>query len=485
MLTKQQAYEKWLGIKADDQPPNLYRLLGIDAFATDPEIISNASDRQTGFVRQFQIGENAKLSVEILNELSRARVILLNAEKKAAYDAKLRAKLSPNPLPQAQPLAPVSAEPARPASEGPEQPIDSGKPRASYVAAAPLVTESTPAGRSKLPAKPAKSKNRLVIAGAIGGVSAICLIVGSIYAFMKGWPGASTNAGNTLPAAVPSQPVAASAASAGSGQIMAAASVPDAAKPGKSSGVVRIASVVPVVPPEPPGKVYAPQPYNEQRLAKDVEEIKRLFKAIKSYSDSLHVADQGLVLADRAIALGKPDTAKEVAAVSLAAARIADSLPLTRQATVLLIQLQHPLSDAMKQAAKKRLSVETDDAAVAEETAPKGPSLPKDDSPNITKAGSHDARWGKTEAQRRKVFYDLLKAVDDYGMTPEGRKAWKAIQARYGIDAGVTLGILNEGFSTLSDWDQPDGGGKASSRMNRMEWVGARTRSMTEPMLKE
>ena len=109
-----------------------------------------------------------------------------------------------------------------------------------------------------------------------------------------------------------------------------------------------------------------------------------------------------------------------------------------------------------------------------------------DDSAKVAGAsGSHNARWGKTEAERRQIFYDLLKAVDDHGMTPEGRKAWHDIQSRSGIDVRVTLGILNEGFSTFSDWNQPDGGGRASARMNRISWIGERTRSMTEPMLKD
>ena len=38
--TKRLAYEKWLGIKAEHQPPSLYRLLAIDAFEGDMDVIS-------------------------------------------------------------------------------------------------------------------------------------------------------------------------------------------------------------------------------------------------------------------------------------------------------------------------------------------------------------------------------------------------------------------------------------------------------------
>ena len=37
-------YRKWLGIPVQDQPPNHYRLLGIELFEADPDVISNAAD---------------------------------------------------------------------------------------------------------------------------------------------------------------------------------------------------------------------------------------------------------------------------------------------------------------------------------------------------------------------------------------------------------------------------------------------------------
>jgi len=94
MLDKRTAYEKWLGIKGHDQPPTLYRLLGVDALESDTDAISNAADSRMAFLKQFQVGDNAPLAEQILNELSRARVTLLNAEKKAAYDARLRQRIA-------------------------------------------------------------------------------------------------------------------------------------------------------------------------------------------------------------------------------------------------------------------------------------------------------------------------------------------------------------------------------------------------------
>ena len=41
------AYHEWLGIAPKDQPPNHYRLLGIDLGESSPDVISNAA----GFAR--------------------------------------------------------------------------------------------------------------------------------------------------------------------------------------------------------------------------------------------------------------------------------------------------------------------------------------------------------------------------------------------------------------------------------------------------
>jgi hypothetical protein len=87
-------YHVWLGIPPGEQPPNHYRLLGIGIFESDLDVIDHAADRQMAHVRTFQSGRHGALSQQILNELSAARLCLLSADKKAAYDDQLRAKLS-------------------------------------------------------------------------------------------------------------------------------------------------------------------------------------------------------------------------------------------------------------------------------------------------------------------------------------------------------------------------------------------------------
>jgi hypothetical protein len=95
------AYHKWLGIPPEEQPPNHYRLLGIKVFETDPDVIASAADRQMAHIRTFQSGLHSAESQRVLNEISTARVALLNSAKKAEYDRQLQQLGAPSkPAPQ-------------------------------------------------------------------------------------------------------------------------------------------------------------------------------------------------------------------------------------------------------------------------------------------------------------------------------------------------------------------------------------------------
>ncbi len=100
-------YLKWLGIHPKDQPPHHYRLLGIDRFESDPEIISNAADARMAHVRTFQSGRHAEASQRLLNEIAAAKVTLLTAEKRAAYDEALRAEILAQTPAKPDPVAPA------------------------------------------------------------------------------------------------------------------------------------------------------------------------------------------------------------------------------------------------------------------------------------------------------------------------------------------------------------------------------------------
>ena len=108
-------YHKWLGIAPKDQPPHHYRLLGIDLFEADLDVIDAAAMKQIAYIRQCALGPHGELSQQLLNKLSEAQVCLLNPEQKAAYDGRLKAKL--NAKSKAQP-APTRADTlAKPAAD--------------------------------------------------------------------------------------------------------------------------------------------------------------------------------------------------------------------------------------------------------------------------------------------------------------------------------------------------------------------------------
>ena len=86
-------YYEWLGIPPKDQPPNHYRLLGLELFEENRSVIDAAANRQMSFIKEYQAGADSELSQKLLNELSAARLCLLSAPAKAVYDEKLRAQL--------------------------------------------------------------------------------------------------------------------------------------------------------------------------------------------------------------------------------------------------------------------------------------------------------------------------------------------------------------------------------------------------------
>ncbi len=87
-------YYKWLGIPPHEQPPNHYRLLGIELFETNLDVITSASDRQIAYLRSFQTGPQMYVCQRLLNEVIAAQLILLDSSHKAAYDETLHALIS-------------------------------------------------------------------------------------------------------------------------------------------------------------------------------------------------------------------------------------------------------------------------------------------------------------------------------------------------------------------------------------------------------
>ncbi len=103
-------YRKWLGIPDQPQHPHHYQLLGLVLFEDDPDVIENAANRQMTHVRSFQTGQYASYSQDLLNEIAKAKICLLQPDSKASYDLQLQTKLkATTPHPGINPMTPVAA----------------------------------------------------------------------------------------------------------------------------------------------------------------------------------------------------------------------------------------------------------------------------------------------------------------------------------------------------------------------------------------
>jgi hypothetical protein len=106
-------YHKWLGIPPQHQPPDSYRLLGLEVFESDRDVIRAAAERQTAHIHKYKIGPQSEHSQRLLNEIARARVCLLDPASKAEYDRALRQTANHRRTPDiaAPPVAPPPVAP--------------------------------------------------------------------------------------------------------------------------------------------------------------------------------------------------------------------------------------------------------------------------------------------------------------------------------------------------------------------------------------
>lgn len=93
-------YANWLGIPRREQPANHYRLLGLRVMESDREVIASAADARMAQLKSYQAGRHQALSQRLLNEVAAARLCLLDAARKEAYDRELAAELDRRRLAQ-------------------------------------------------------------------------------------------------------------------------------------------------------------------------------------------------------------------------------------------------------------------------------------------------------------------------------------------------------------------------------------------------
>ena len=108
-------YYQWLGIPPSERPINHYRLLGVEIFEDNGDVIAHAADRQMAHLKSFSAGPHSSDSQQVLNALAKARLCLLNAKAKTAYDRQLHKTIAPPP--QETTPSPVESIPHTPSVE--------------------------------------------------------------------------------------------------------------------------------------------------------------------------------------------------------------------------------------------------------------------------------------------------------------------------------------------------------------------------------
>lgn len=114
LLLVMDVYHKLLGISPKEQPPTHYRLLGIEPFETDREVIANAARARCQFVRSVSL-TMPELTEPVLDAIMAAKRCLLDPVERATYDRELQAKQTPVKAPDRSPAElPAGSRPAIP-----------------------------------------------------------------------------------------------------------------------------------------------------------------------------------------------------------------------------------------------------------------------------------------------------------------------------------------------------------------------------------
>ena len=178
-------YYIWLGIPPEEQPPHHYRLLGVTLFENNREVIEAAANRQMAYMQEVSAGdEHIDEAQKILGELSKARVCLLNSEKKQGYDAKLRASFdtldhASESTDASAPSAPTIATPNPPGGDGPLMPPQFGKTgkQSESVTDTPQLGQTAKHSQQSSKTKKKKQSSSLII-GLPVSVLIVLLITG-------------------------------------------------------------------------------------------------------------------------------------------------------------------------------------------------------------------------------------------------------------------------------------------------------------------
>ncbi len=90
------AYQQWLGIPPEEQPPDHYRLLGLARLESDAQLVTAAAQRQIARIKRQATRDQLAVAQKLVKQIARARSLLLDPQLRAQYNARLqRAAASP------------------------------------------------------------------------------------------------------------------------------------------------------------------------------------------------------------------------------------------------------------------------------------------------------------------------------------------------------------------------------------------------------
>ena len=397
-------YHKWLGIPSKDQPPHHYRLLGIELFESDADVITHAADQRMGHLKAFHAGRHADVSQQLLNHIAAAKLCLLNREAKAEYDGQLRDRLEAELVEQLPATTsspnPSLAETANATGGGPAAADPTGRLPAGPAGQVPPAAATS--GADRLPAPSARNTPVLLsLAGlAVLGASAAGYLVVRRLDQTSG-PSVSRVSPNQARGQVPvadarsagqSAPVARAGGSDPVPLDVAPATPKDgtapAAEPAAADG---LAEANPAPAPEPGGEQSPDRdpadttgPAEQANLddslrwaaleraraeaiqRRDLDAALAAVAALAQAGRTGPLADPAAVLAEilqaakksgdrqlleaivqhgremlaQTLAAGRADLGERMAAVVLSAARLLDDPKLVREVTLLIVELQ-------------------------------------------------------------------------------------------------------------------------------------------------
>jgi len=343
-------YHRWLGIPPKDQPPNHYRLLAIDLFESDREVIADAAELRIAHLRTYQLGKHSQVSQRLLNEIAAAKAVLLDVEKKAEYDRELRRE-----------TATVNAPPV---SIAPPPPVAGNDVVAPQALALPR-RHGSRVRRTRKRSWP------LLAAVGFGGVALLVLLAFVISGLDEENIGPDSQ---RSPPAATSSPIAKSTRAdepeetprvtqpdeqpPGS-RVADAGDSPDAGGSSPPSTHAAIGEADESKPPaddaqSPPSP--EPSPPVIPPLPPDAEEqMEKGMAAANRTEEFLALVAQGLRFVDLAIVEGNVDAAKKLTEMTVLAARDSKEDGPMKIATQRHLALQPGLTEAVIEDAKKRL----------------------------------------------------------------------------------------------------------------------------------